>query len=118
MLISHFSAMNKKAMLEELISHFTKGNKAQFANMLGIQPQTINSWQTRNTFDAELIYSKCEDISGDWLLSGTGPMLKSARNNEQAERKLIDICKSLVKVYEQKDSLMGELMVAVKDIDK
>ena len=68
--------MNKTIMLEQLINHYTDGNKSKFANMLGIKPQTINTWLTRNTLDAELIYSKCEDVSGGWLLSGEGDMLE------------------------------------------
>lgn len=64
-------------MLEEMILYYTKGNKSLFSRKLGIKPQTINTWLNRNTFDAELIYSKCESISGDWLLSGVGEMIKS-----------------------------------------
>lgn len=71
--------MNKKGQLESLINYYTDGNKTQFANMLGIKPQTVNSWFLRDTFDLELIYSKCIDISSDWLLTGEGEMLKSER---------------------------------------
>ncbi len=63
-------------MLLSLIQHFTDGNKAQFAKLLEVSPQTVSTWASRETFDAELIYTKCEGISGDWLLSGEGPMLK------------------------------------------
>lgn len=64
-------------MLEMLVNHYCDGNKSQFANKLGIKPQTINTWLTRNTFDENLIYSKCEGISGDWLLNGgEGEMLR------------------------------------------
>lgn len=64
-------------MLECVINHYSDGNKARFAAILGIKPQTINTWVARNTFDAELIYSKCEGISGDWLLgNGEGEMLR------------------------------------------
>ena len=45
-------------MLECVINHYSGGNKARFAAILGIRPQTINTWVARNTFDAELIYSK------------------------------------------------------------
>ncbi|WP_106832187.1 helix-turn-helix domain-containing protein [Parabacteroides pacaensis] len=69
--------MEKSEILEALIDYFCKGNKAQFACKLGVKPQTINTWITRNTFDIDLIYSKCERISGDWLLTGKGEMLKS-----------------------------------------
>lgn len=70
--------MDKKGILDTLITHYTGGNKSQFARLLGIKPQTINTWDARGTFDLELIYSKCEGISGDWLLTGEGPMLKES----------------------------------------
>lgn len=69
--------MEKSAMLECIINYYTDGNKARFAAILGVKPQTINTWTSRNTFDAELIYSKCDGISGDWLLgNGEGDMLR------------------------------------------
>lgn len=45
-------------MLNAIIRHCTGGNKAQFANILGVTPQTISSWLKRNTFDIELIFAK------------------------------------------------------------
>ena len=69
--------MDKALMLEQLINYYTDGNKSKFANMLDVKPQTINTWLTRKTFDAELIYSKCDSVSGDWLLSGDGDMIKT-----------------------------------------
>ena len=62
-------------MLEGLIRHYTKGNKAQFAKLLGVSAQTISAWIARNTFDAELIYAKCRYVDSSWLLTGEGPML-------------------------------------------
>ena len=72
-------------MIEALVKHFTNGNKSKFALMLGVTPQTINTWESRNTFDAELIYAKCECVSGDWLLTGEGSMLKTAPPPETPE---------------------------------
>ena len=69
--------MEKKEMLEVLISHFCGGNKAQFAAAVGITPQALSMWFTRKSFDSEAIYRAFEDVSGDWLLSGEGEMLKS-----------------------------------------
>lgn len=70
-------------MLEGLIRHYTKGNKAQFAKLLGVSAQTISAWIARNTFDAELIYAKCRYINPSWLLTGEGTMLSpsSAASN-------------------------------------
>ena len=47
-------------MLSALIQHFSAGNKAQFAKLLGITPQTVSTWLARNTFDADKIFAYCE----------------------------------------------------------
>lgn len=75
--------MDKTKMLERLIRHYTKGNKAQFAKLLGVSAQTISAWIARNTFDAELIYAKCRYVDSSWLLTGEGTMLSpsSAASN-------------------------------------
>lgn len=65
-------------MLEQVINYYSGGNKSKFAGMIGVRPQTINTWLLRGSFDIELIYSKCEHLSGDWLLSGEGDMLRSS----------------------------------------
>ena len=81
-------------MVNALIGHFTEGNKAQFAKMLGVSPQTISAWLARNTFDSELIYTKCRYLNADWLLTGEGEMLKTSTSGadeascpEEKERK-------------------------------
>lgn len=71
--------MDKKNMLEAIITHFADGNKSQLARILNISPQAISTWLSRGTFDQELIYAKCENINPDWLLTGRGSMLKSER---------------------------------------
>lgn len=68
---------NRKALqLKALIDYFAGGKKADFARMIGISPQGVNTWLSRNTFDIELIYSKCEGVSAEWLLTGEGEMLE------------------------------------------
>lgn len=60
--------MTKSDQLKR-ISEYYGYNDAQFAKHLGITPQTLSNWHNRNTYDAEKIYTKCVEISGDWLLS-------------------------------------------------
>lgn len=77
--------MTKKELLLALISHYAHGNKATMARMLGVTPQAISTWLTRNTFDIELLYANCEDLNPLWLLSGgEGPMLRSADTPSEA----------------------------------
>lgn len=67
-------------MIEMLINHYSDGNKAQFAAKIGIKPQSLSMWITRNSFDAEAIYKHCENVSAEWLLSGgEGEMIKDTQ---------------------------------------
>ena len=69
--------MDKSLILNEIKKHFGYKKDADFARYLGISPQTLSSWYTRNTFDIELLYAKCRDIEAHYLLTGEGPMLRS-----------------------------------------
>jgi len=115
--------MNKSDMLENLINYYTEGNKARFASMLGVKAQNISAWIARNTFDAELIYSKCNGVSADWLLSGQGEMLSDKRTVEKEPtasnnqpKELLILCKALVVNYQQRDEVMNKLVSMVKEI--
>ena len=77
--------MNKEEQLLALINHYAKGNKTQFASIIGITPQGLNSWISRKTFDIERIYAKCVGVSADWLLTGEGAMLNSHININPSE---------------------------------
>lgn len=77
--------MEKKDMLEMLVNYYSDGNKARFAAKLGIKPQAFSMWLSRNSFDAELIYTKCENVSADWLLSsGEGEMIRDTVPRQEA----------------------------------
>ena len=66
-------------MIDTLIKHFSSGNKAKFAELIGTNPKNITAWCARGSFDSELIYAKCDGVSSEWLLTGEGPMLKKDR---------------------------------------
>lgn len=68
--------MTKSDILETLVGHYSNGNKARFAKKIGISAQGLSTWISRNTFDIDILYSKCEGISAEWLLTGKGDMLK------------------------------------------
>ena len=115
--------MNKTLMLEQLINHYTDGNKESFAVMIGIKPQLLSNWLRRNTFDAELLYKGCKNISADWLLSGEGNMISDTQfDNSQFvlqgnSSELIALCKSLVENFQQRDDVMSKLVSMVKGLE-
>lgn len=73
-------------MILALIDHYSNGNKAQFANLVGITPQGLSTWIKRETFDIELVFSKCEGVSSEWLLTGQGDMMKQEGRGEVAHQ--------------------------------
>lgn len=88
--------MDKTLILNKIINHLFDGSKSKFAKKLGITPQTVSSWLSRNTFDIELIYAKCEILSADWLLTGAGSMFKKETplNTENA---VLNTLKGIIK---------------------
>ncbi len=68
---------DKSLILNAIKLHYKFKSNADFASFLGIAPTTLSSWYSRGTFDYELLYAKCVDINGDWLLSGIGSMIRN-----------------------------------------
>ena len=65
-------------MLQAMIRHYADGHKSKFARKLGISPQCLATWLSRNTFDIELIFAKCDNLNPAWLFTGEGTMLLNA----------------------------------------
>lgn len=63
--------------MNQIKSHYGFRKDAEFASFLGITPQSLSNWKSRDTFDPVLVYTKCEDLNPHWLLRGEGEMLKS-----------------------------------------
>ena len=104
--------MTKKERLKILIAHYSGGNMSGFARLLGISPQAVASWSTRETFDIELIYSKCVNISAHWLLTGEGEIL-------QSEEKITPVECNAVQQRDPRDIEIIELQShRIKDLEK
>lgn len=113
--------MDKREMLENLINHYTDGNKSKFAMKLGINAQNISAWLARKTFDAEIIYDKCENVSASWLLSGYGDMINTDKQNveykqiqDDKNKELLELCKQLISNYKQRDNIIEKLVSMTK----
>lgn len=50
---------------------------------LGIDKSTLSSWKKRNSIDYQLIFAKCKHVNYDWLITGSGEMI---RNNSIPEQ--------------------------------
>lgn len=79
------SKINKSEVLNRIKEHFGLKSNAKLAAFLGIAPTTLSSWYSRDTFDLDIIYSKCVGLNLDWLLTGRGTVLLSQPQTLQAE---------------------------------
>lgn len=70
-------ATKKKEMLQELLTYIGATSAARFAQRLGISPQQADYWLKNGSFNAELLKSVIPELSGDWLLTGRPPMIRS-----------------------------------------
>lgn len=78
--------MDKSLILNKVKSYLNLKSDTELANFLGIKPQVLSNWRARNTFDTELIYTKCVDIDANWLLTGEGEMLKSENTSTETSK--------------------------------
>lgn len=83
----------RQQQLYSLIDYYARGNKSEFARFLGVSPQGVSTWLARGSFDFELIYSKCDNISADWLLTGEGHMVAESKIDSPGQQ--IDYSKEL-----------------------
>ena len=68
--------INKSLILNELKAFLGIDSDTDFAEFLGISRQTLSSWHARNTFNIELLYAKCVNVDGNYLLTGKGDISK------------------------------------------
>ncbi|MBP3269884.1 MAG: hypothetical protein J6L98_04305 [Bacteroidales bacterium] len=71
--------MSRRDQLLMMIEHFASGNKAEFARILSISPQNLNSWLKNGYVDIERVFKSCHGISAEWLITGEGEMLTEKR---------------------------------------
>lgn len=71
--------MSRKDQLLMMIEHFASGNKAEFARILSISPQNLNSWLKNGYLDIERVFKSCHGISSEWLITGEGEMMAKNR---------------------------------------
>lgn len=68
---------SKKDIVDRLKQALKAENNSDLANILGVNKSTISNWINRDSIDYDLVFSFCEHINLDWLLTGRGDMHKS-----------------------------------------
>lgn len=73
--------MDKSLILNKIKEHLDIRFDRSFANFLGIKTTTLAMWHSRNTYDVELLFNKCEFLNPEYLITGEGEMLKQVKGH-------------------------------------
>jgi len=68
-------SLDKKQILDKLMGYKGFSKKTNFAKFLGIKPQVLSNWYSRNSFDESILMRKIPEINHEWLFSGEGSMV-------------------------------------------
>lgn len=81
--------MDKSLILKEIKKYYNFKTDGEFADFLGIKQNTLSNWSSRNSIDYDRIISKCENIDGNWLLTGQGSMLKDSSTKDSFTKEIL-----------------------------
>lgn len=59
-------------ILNRLKVAYGKKSDSALALFLGVKPNTISMWKKRGFLDFNLIFTRCDDISPSWIMTGEG----------------------------------------------
>lgn len=84
--------MTDKEKLKKIINTLFFGNKAEFARVLDISPQTVTNWMNRGISKdgLTLIQKKINEINPKWLLTGNGNMFNDSLVSDSNYRSELD----------------------------
>ncbi|MGV4333345.1 helix-turn-helix domain-containing protein [Ornithobacterium rhinotracheale] len=82
--------MDKSLILNNIKEYKNFSSDAEFARFLGIPAQNLSKWKARNTYDIELLYTKCTELNPEWLLTGKGEMLKTPAKQEEPTQQVVE----------------------------
>lgn len=114
--------MNKTLILNQLQVYFNFKKDTDFAEFLGISGQLLSKWKTRNTFDIDILYTKCTGVNPIFLLSGKGPIENNVLNtikdpHSYEDKKLIPLYDGVVTAGQIDTAVLDPTQEPVEMID-
>ncbi len=76
------TSYSKRQILSRIKEGLNLTSDTELANLLGINKSTLANWYSRNTMDYDLVFSICEHLNLNWILTGEGEMLANPDENE------------------------------------
>ncbi|MFA6275135.1 MAG: helix-turn-helix domain-containing protein [Pedobacter sp.] len=81
--------IDKSLILSRIKFYYKFKSDAQLARFLGLGTNTLANWYTRNTINYDLIFTKCEELNPNWIITGEGRATKGYSNPEDGASSII-----------------------------
>lgn len=109
--------LDVKMILDKIMNYKGFKTKVEFANFLGVKPNTLSNWYSRNSLDADLISEKIPEISKPFLLAGVGEIVleehtesdESRYNDDDPEIKNEYLKKAFERLGKQQNEIVEDL---------
>ena len=99
---------SKQDVLNRLKEAYNIQKDIDLAELLGISKSTLSNWVSRDSLDYDRVFSKCEHINIDWLLTGRGSMQKSEGRSPMGEQEaVLPAKKNLIPFYDDVSTIGG-----------
>lgn len=121
---------NNKLILKAIKDFYSFEKDTEFADFLGVAKTTLSSWYIRGKIDYDLVYAKCVDIDGNFLLSGTGQIQRPSKkyianstvsfvaepdeSSQYGKKDTIDALKQTIKAQEITIKTLSDLIQLLK----
>lgn len=105
--------LDKSLILSRLKSVKNLATDTELAKMLGISKSTLSNWYSRNSIDYDLVFSICEHVNLNWLLTGDGSMFISdipAPPPSQSIDDIKEIISFIKNLIRENDSLRHQIL--------
>lgn len=108
--------MKTKYIIGEILERIKQANNierdADLAAFLGVSRATISNWGARNSIDYDLVFSKCEHINLDWLITGRGTMNFDKQKNQITEAEVTNKTRETIfyELYKEQEVENRELL--------
>jgi hypothetical protein len=98
--------LDKTLILNRVKEKKNFSTNTELALFLGISLTTLSNWYARNSIDFDILFTKCESMDANWLLSGRSEILEKPSENSPESFPDVSFYKEMIK---EKDVEIKEL---------
>lgn len=104
-------------ILDRLKEGLSIASDKELCKILEVSKATISNWRKRNSIDLDRVFSKCEHLNFDWLITGRGNMANIETTNERISSGIITGV-PLIPIEAMAGFLSGEVCVNESECDR